>query len=519
MISQQYPALLMIAPLLGAFLVAVLSWADRRYCFGAAVGALTISVLSSIGLLGQVIADGPLVYKLGGWDPPIGITYNMDGLNGLVLVVVSCLALVNLLSVRAGVNKEHGERNGTFYTLYLLAVTGHLGMVVTGDAFNLYVLLEISALSGYSLLGMGDTRAPISTLNYLFMGTIGASFYLLGVGYLYVQTGSLNMADIASILAQTGPTMTVVTAMSLIFAGVLVKMAFVPMHAWLPNAYTHASSPASSLIAPMTTKVMVYVLLRMMLTVFTPAITFAFPPLAHTMVWLAAGAIVFCALLALSARNLKRMLTYILLAEVGYMVGGAWLGNATGMTGAALHIANDAAMTLTMFMAAGCLAYRLGSLDFENLKGAFQRMPFTMACFVLGAIAMIGVPPTCGFFSKWYLLLGGIQAGNAGIFGGYVFCGALIFSSLVNVVLFFRVFEIGHFEPEAEGTDSHGHPVRPKLPMQEAPPTMVAGLAVSAALLVVMGLFTSQIVGIIEAAVLPLLGPGAADQILLAVTG
>ncbi|THB64210.1 MAG: monovalent cation/H+ antiporter subunit D family protein [Desulfovibrio sp.] len=521
MISQQYPALLIIAPLLGAFVVAVLSWVDKKYCFGMAVASLAAATVSSILLLIDVVAQAPepIVYKLGGWDPPFGISYYVDSLNALVLAVISCVTLVNLGTVRTAVNKEHPGKEGSFYALYLLAVTGHLGMVVTGDAFNLYVLLEIAALSGYALLGMGHRRAAFSTLNYLFMGTIGASFYLLGVGYLYIQTGSLNMVDIAGILTQTGATMTVLTAMSLIFIGVLIKMALFPMHAWLPNAYTHASSPASSLIAPMTTKVMVYVLIRMMLTVFTPDITFSMPPVTETMVWLASAAIVGCALLALSARNLKRMLTYILIAEVGYMVGGAWLGNTTGMTGAVLHIVNDAAMTLVMFLAAACMAYRLKSLDFDDLKGAFSKMPFTMAFFVLGAVAMIGVPPTCGFFSKWYLLLGGVQAGNAGMFGGYVFCGSLILSSLINVVLFFRVFEIAHFEPLAQGVDDHGHPIRPKIPMEEAPPTLVGGLALTAVALVVLGLFTSDIVDVIEAGVLPLLDPSLTDTIFLAVTG
>ncbi|MFW5733657.1 MAG: proton-conducting transporter membrane subunit, partial [Oceanidesulfovibrio sp.] len=311
-------------------------------------------------------------------------------------------------------------------------------------------------------------------------------------GFLYIQTGSLNMLDLAGIIQNLGATPTIIAAFGLILSGILIKMAFFPAHGWLSNAYYHAGSPAAGLIAPMTTKVMVYIMVRMMLTVFSPHLVFDEGVLDDVLVIMASAAIVVCGLMALSTKNLTRMLTYILIAEVGYMVGGAWLGNRVGMTGAMLHVINDAAMTLTMFMAAGCLTHKLGRLDYSKLQGAFSRMPFTMGAFVLGAIAMIGVPPTCGFFSKWYLILGGLEAGHI------EFVVALILSSLMNVVLFFRIFEIGFFEPWPEGTDSHGHPHRPAIAMREAPASMVGPLMVSAVALIVLGLLNSKLVAIID---------------------
>lgn len=491
-LAQQLPALLVVFPLFAAFAVTLLTWRNRDAAFPAALIGLALCAATSLALVAQVALDGPILYRMGGWDPPMGISYYVDGLNALVLAVIACAALVNLAGTRPAVRLDYAGKEGSFYTLYLLCLTGHLGMVITGDAFNLYVLLEISALSGYSLLGWGSSRAPLSTLNYLFIGTIGASFYLLGVGFLYIQTGSLNMLDLAGIIQNIGPTPTIIAAFGLIMSGILIKMAFFPAHGWLPNAYSHAGSPAASLIAPMTTKVMVYVMIRMMLTVFSPHLVFDEGVLDDVMVIMASATIVICGLMALSSKNLTRMLTYILIAEVGYMVGGAWLGNRMGMTGAVLHVINDAAMTLTMFMAAGCLTYKLGKLDYHKLQGAFSKMPFTMSAFVLGAIAMIGVPPTCGFFSKWYLILGGLEAGHI------EFVVALILSSLMNVVLFFKIFEIGFFEPWAEGTDSHGHPHRPAIAMREAPASMVAPLMVSAIALVALGLMNSKIVAFIE---------------------
>ncbi len=484
--SQQYPALLVVVPLLAALVICGAGWVNKRLCFPIAVAGLGVAAYSCIGLLLRVLDEGVIVYKLGGWDPPMGIAYYVDHLNGLVLVVVSVVALLNLIASKKSVAQEFPDKIGPFYALYVLMVTGLLGIVVTGDAFNLYVLLEIASLTGYGLLAMGEDRAPLAALNYLYMGTIGACFYLLGVGYLYIITGSLNMVDIARILPSLYQSKAVLGAFMICMVGVWLKMAFFPLHAWLPNAYTYASSAASSLIAPLVTKVMIYVMIRLILTVFTPEFAFNILAVSEPIVWLAVIAIVMGAILALGERNLKKMLTYIIIAEVGYMVGGAWLGNRVGMTGAILHIVNDALMTLCLFLVVGNIVHKVKGYAFEDLKGLFRKMPFTMCAFVVGALSIIGVPPTCGFFSKWYLISGAIQAGH------YAFMVALLFSSLVNVVLFFRIIEIAFFEPFTDH-HAHGHDHQPE-PIDEAPLTMLVPLWIVAAALVIVGIYTGDIV-------------------------
>lgn len=482
--SQHYPALLVIVPLLAALIISAAGWLRKQLCYPIAIVALSVSAYSSVGLLLRVLQEGVVHYRLGGWAPPWGIAYYVDHLNGLILPVVAVVALVNLIASQKSIAREFPEKIGAFYTLYVLMVTGLLGIVVTGDVFNLYVLLEIAALTGYGLLAMGEDRAPLATLNYLYMGTIGACFYLLGVGYLYIVTGSLNMADIATILPPFYQSKAVLAAFIICMVGVWVKMAFFPLHAWLPNAYTYAPSVSSSLIAPLVTKVMIYVMIRLMLSVFTPQYVFATLSIADPIVWLAVIAITMGAILALTARNLKKMLTYVIIAEVGYMVGGAWLGNRAGMTGAILHIVNDALMTLCVFLVAGNIVYKVKGYAFDDLKGLFRRMPFTMGAFVIGALSIIGVPPTCGFFSKWYLINGAIEAGH------YGFMVALLFSSLINVVLFFRVIEIGYYEPFS---DHHGHGSHFES-IDEAPLSMLIPLLITAAGLVVVGLYTGDIV-------------------------
>jgi len=222
--TQHYPALLVIVPLLSAFIISVAGWAHKKLCYPIAVAALGVSFFSSIGLLLRVLKEGVVHYQLGGWAPPWGIAYYVDHLNGLILVVVSLVALVNLIAAQKSIEREFPEKIGPFYTLYVLMVTGLLGILITGDAFNLYVLLEIASLTGYGLLAMGEERAPLATLNYLYMGTIGACFYLLGVGYLYIVTGSLNMADIATMLPALYQSKALLGAFIICMVGVWLKM-------------------------------------------------------------------------------------------------------------------------------------------------------------------------------------------------------------------------------------------------------------------------------------------------------
>jgi multicomponent Na+:H+ antiporter subunit D len=282
-------------------------------------------------------------------------------------------------------------------------------------------------------------------------------------------------------------------AFTFCMVGIGLKMAFFPLHVWLPNAYTYAPSAVSSLIAPLMTKVMVYVMIRLMISVFSLDFAFAFLKLADPMVWLATLAIVMGAFLALAQKNLKRMFCYIVVSEIGYMVGGAWLGNAAGMTGAILHILNDALMTITLFLTAGNIYYRINGLELDQLQGLFHRMPLTMACFVTAGLSIIGAPPTCGFFSKWYLITGALQAGH------YGFVAALLFSSLVNVILFFRVIEISYYG-DMEHAHGHGSPSEART---EAPAIMLAPLLLLSASLVVIGVYTGTIVTTIIDPIIP----------------
>ncbi|MCF6248205.1 MAG: monovalent cation/H+ antiporter subunit D family protein, partial [Desulfobacula sp.] len=307
---DNYPALIVVIPLLAALLAGLAAWIEERLSYPIALAGLAISLYSAVNVLIQVIATGPIQYKMAGWAPPMGIEYRIDLLNALVLVLISGIAFLNLIASVKSVEQETGDRKGAFFTIYMLFVTGLLGVTATGDLFNLYVLIEITSLTSYAMVALGDRdRGPIASLNYVFIGVIGASFYLLGVGYLYLITGSLNMMDIAAILPKLAESSTVLVGFTLCMIGVWIKMALFPMHVWLPNAYAYSPVAFARIVAPLMTKVMVYVMIRLMVTVFGLEYIFKTLNLSQAVVWLATIAILAGGVMALAQKNLKKMLT------------------------------------------------------------------------------------------------------------------------------------------------------------------------------------------------------------------
>jgi multicomponent Na+:H+ antiporter subunit D len=473
-------------PLVGALVVNLLGRSNPRLILPLVLSVLATSFAAALTTMARVLEHGAFSYTVGNWQPPFGIELVVDHLSALMLVLVSAVALIASFASLQSVAKELADRQHHFFTLYLILIAGLHGLVLTGDAFNLYVLLEITSITTYGLIAMGRGRAPLSSFNYIIMGSIAACFYLLGVGYLYILTGTLNMADIAALLPQVVGNAAVATAFAFMLVGLWIKMAFFPLHGWLPNAYSDAPIGTGVLVAPLMTKVTVYLMIRVMFSIFTPQYEFyQHPGVQHAIVGMAAVAIICASVLALGQRDLRRMLTYIIIAEVGYMVGGVWLANTIGLTGAILHIVNDALMTLCLFLVVAAIASRVGSLQFDNLTGLYRKMPLTMAAFTVGAFSMIGVPPTCGFFSKWYLLLGGIEAGQ------WLYVAALVFSSLVNAVLFFRIIEIAFFRTATTSNDGHGHAVEV---VNEAPQMVLQPLLVTALALLLVGLGTGPLV-------------------------
>lgn len=492
--TEQAPVLIVIIPLMCALITPLIGLLKKELCYPWVSFALFLSTICAVSVLMTVISQGPVHYYLGSWLPPWGIEYVIDHLNALMLVLITGTALLVALYSRRSIELELPDKAVYFYTVYLLQVTGFLGIVITGDVFNLYVFLEIASLAGYALIAVGEEGAPLASFRYIILGTVGACFYLIGVGYLYMVTGSLNMADLGKILPELYGSKVVLVAFSFFMVGIALKMALFPLHVWLPDAYTKAPSVASALIAPLMTKIAIYVMLRIMFTVFRPYFSLELMPLPKIMMVAGIAAIIVGAVMALAQVDFKRMLCYIVVAEVGYIVGGVGLANAVAIKGAILHIMNDVVMTLGLFTVAGIVTYKMKSHNLSDFKGIFKKMPFTMVALITVALSVIGVPPTCGFFSKWYLIQGAVINEN------WAFVAALLFSSLVNVVLFFRIIEIGYYGEDGHGDIHAGAPEGSHL--AEAPASMLIPTIIIAVITVLIGIYNQPIImSIIEHAV------------------
>ncbi len=476
-ITAHAPILIIVIPLIASFLNTVIGLWRKNLCYPLLVSVLSVIILLSINIMDTVINYGTIHYRLGGWAPPWGIEYVIDHLNAFIAIIVSFMSFIVAVYSKRSIEQElPADKIIYFYTVYLLLTTGLLGITVTGDLFNLYVFLEITSLAGYALIAIGDDRAPVASFNYLIMGTIGACFYLLGVGYLYIVTGTLNIADLSRLLPDLYYSKVVLVAFAFFMVGIGIKIAFFPLHTWLPDAYTHAPSTVSAFAASTMTKVGVYVMIRIMFTVFKPYFSIEIIPMATILSWTAAAAIISGSILAIAQTDLKRMLSYILIAEVGYIVMGISVANEAGFTGAVLHILNDAFMMSCLFLVAGAIVYKTGTRYIYNFGGLNKNMPLTMAAFSVAAISMIGIPPTAGFFSKWYLILGAINAQK------WVFAGILLFSSLVNALIFYRILEKIYFN----------EPAKPFF--DEVPLSMLIPILIMAAGILVLGMYSGRII-------------------------
>ncbi len=486
------PALQIVIPLLGGVLVALVRRGSLAFALTLVV-SWVLPVVSGL-LLYQVLSTGPISYALGGWPPPWGIEYRVDVLNAFVLMLVSAIGAIIMPFARRSVALEVGERRSAwFYCMYLMCLAGLLGVAITGDAFNAFVFLEISSLSTYVLIALGrDRRALVAAFRYLIMGTIGATFYVIGVGLLYVLTGSLNMVDIAQRLAVAPPEQAraMVAALAFLTVGISLKLALFPLHSWLPGAYAYAPSWATVFLSATATKVAIYLLVRFLFSIFGGALDLRSLPVAEILIALSVAAMFIASFIAVYQSNLKRMLAYSSLAQIGYMMLGIGIANQAALTGGLVHLVNHAIMKAALFMAMGSLFYRVGTVRLTEIAGIGRKMPLTMGAFVVAGLGIIGTPGTAGFISKWYLAVGALDR------GWWVLVFLLVASSLISVLYIGRVIEMAWFRPAADGLAEAKDP----------PLSMLLPLLLLAAATIYFGIDTRLTAGIAGEAAQFLLG-------------
>jgi len=439
------PVLQVLIPLLAAPLCFLLRNEVIVRVFTVAVSFACFAI--SMSLLGQVIDGQVVVYEFGGWARPFGIEYRVDILNAFVLVVVSGIAAVVFSAGPGQARRVIPEgREYLFYSAALLCLTGLLGVTITGDVFNIFVFLEISSLSSYILIALGQSRrALMAAFSYLIMGTIGATFLLIGIGLMYQMTGTLNMVDMAERLRDVSHTRTIFVALAFVVVGISIKLAVFPLHQWLPNAYTFAPPMVSAFLASTATKVAYYLLVRFCFGIFGLTLVFEKVGIDVLLLPLSVAAMFVGSIAAIYQTDFKRLLAYSSIAQIGYMTLGLSLATEAGVSAGLIHVFNHALMKGALFLVAACVAWRMGGTSIEAMKGLGQRMPMTMAAMVVAGLALVGVPGTVGVVSKWALVSAALEKGE-------LFIAFLIMaSSVLALVYVWKLVEVAYFAtPEAE---------------------------------------------------------------------
>lgn len=479
------PILIIIIPLLTALLSFILFKANRYLGAYTVISSMGLTLVFSIIQLKHVIENGPITYFIGNIKASYGIEFMIQTVNGSLIVLV---CLIGFLTMLYCINLEKARTKfemASFYSLLTLLIVGMLGMLSTADIFNLYVFLEITSISAYVLIAVGGNKGTVAAFRYLIIGTVGGSLYLLGVGFLYANTGSLNMVDIANVLSVGNHNQTIFVSVILFLVGFGIKMAIFPLHGWQPSAYAEAHRGAIPLIAGTMSKIPAFAMFRFFFYIFAPSFDYM-KVLLLVMGILSSASMLYGSFRAIAQKDFKKVLAYSSVAQIGYVSLGFAIGNPMALAGGILHIFNHAFMKSGLFFGIGAISYRYGDTSIEKLGQIYKKMPITSVLIVTAALSMIGIPITGGFFSKWYIGLGAAQAGM------YAYIGVLVLSSLLNSIYFFRIIENIFMNKDVELEDLH-----PEL-KRELGITMLIPIFATFIAIIAMGVFNSYIVDILE---------------------
>jgi multicomponent Na+:H+ antiporter subunit D len=486
------PALQVIVPMLSAPLIVLLQ--PRGLAWAGATVAALASFAIAVALTISVLDGQTQVYAMGGWPAPYGIELAVDEFSALLLLVVTGAGAGSLLAARPSIDQQiEPERQPLFYSAWLLALAGLAGIVVSADAFNIFVFMEISSLASYVLIAGGpDRRALPAVFKYLIMGTIGATFYLIGVGLIYMMTGTLNLADMEARLGDVTELNPILVAAGFITIGLALKAAVFPLHVWLPNAYTQAPHMITVFLAACATKVAIYVLIRFDYMVFQAKLDDHDAQFALFLMPLAILGILVASAVAMFEGHLKRLLATSSVAQIGYIILGASFVSESGLAASAMHVFNHALAKGGLFLAVACLAYHYRDLRLDQLGGAARQMPFTSAALVVCGFSLIGIPGTAGFISKWLLISAALETGPL----GWLLVAVILISSLMAVVYIWRIVEALYFNA----------PVQGDVAVSEAPLQLLLVTWLVALLNIGFGLFPSLPLALANAAAATLMG-------------
>ncbi len=402
--------LLFALPLLGAFLIPLLSKLWKP--FAPLIGNVISFVLFILALYGIAITQAVpmVVYKFGNWPPPIGIVFGFDSFSAFMVLVISIVVFTG--AIFAVSYLKHYTGQWKFWTLYMLITAGLMGISITGDLFNMFVWIEISAIASYALVSFGIEHEELeAAFKYMVMGEIGGMTLLLTIALIYAKTSTLNLADIGNSLQEIKNTTFYWSILGLLLFAFSIKAALVPFHFWLPDAHPSAPAPISSLLSGIFIKVLgIYTSARLIFNIFGLSRENA-PFFFNILLGIGLLSIIFAGITALNQNDYKRLLGYSTVSQIGYIMLGLGIGNFYGVAGAILYILAHGVSKALLFLTSGSVVYATGERDINKLGGLGEAMPTTAWSYRIGALSLIGLPPLVGFFAKFLIALGAIKQG------------------------------------------------------------------------------------------------------------
>ncbi len=464
------PVIVICTSLIGAFLAPVLG-KYRPALVGLMARLIApVNALLLVILLRYVDAGETFHYYMGGWAPPWGIALSVDYLAIYVALIIHLVSAVILLYAKDDLFGEvRGDLHRWYYTLFLLLVAAMTALAFSHDFFNIFVFTEIATIAACALIAIKPKKECIeASFKYLILSTVGSGFILLALALIYMVTGHFNLTLVAQNMgaaAEAYP-LNIMVSLALLIVGFGVKSALFPLHVWLPDAHSSAPSPSSAVLSGLVVKIYAVVLIRIILTVFGGEVLAA-APIADMILIIASVAIIAGSLFALAQTDIKLLLAFSTVAQVGYIYMGISLLSETGTMGGLVHIFNHALMKTLLFLAAGAIIHQTGLRKISDLDGIAKRMPITMAVFSVGALSMVGIPGFNGFISKMYLATGAFDAGKP------VFILVILMSSLLNGLYYLPIVVRAFLGTNAE----EGKFAKDELPLSMTFPLVILGLA------------------------------------------
>ena len=437
-IIKNLPILVVLTPLMMSLIVVLIS--NNFLSWLLTLFTTLITFIFSLLLYQEVYLHTAISYALGNWVPPLGIEYLIDKVSIIPIIII---ALISFLATFFASKIMPAEINNSsiskVYSLWLLAIAGLIGLVTTGDAFNLFVFLEISSLASVALVAMGgqkDKQALVAAYNYLILGAIGATFYVIGVGLLYGITGTLNLADLSNRIAAISDNKALIAGFGFMVIGIMLKAAVFPLHIWLPRAYAYAPSAVSVLLAATATKASLYILARILFSVFNISDNLVTYTLQYIILPLSILAMFAGTIMAIYEKDIKRLLAHSSIAQIGYITLAFAIGTKASVAAGFIHLFNHALIKGALFMAITSMGFYINKrITINNLSGLGRAMPITFVCFVICSLSLAGIPLTAGFISKLYIIKASISAD--GIWIAFL----ILASSALSVVYLWKMIE------------------------------------------------------------------------------